>query len=335
MYTGAPISIRKYGMDKITVLIVTNAKMPMPRLPQEVPEDIEFIQGDSLESLGEAAPRADVIFSWFGRRELLRRIWKSAPRVRWMHSITAGLEHLLFPELVESTVPLTNGRGVFSQSLGEFVIAAVLFFAKNLRRMVRAQANGIWEPFDLEMVSGKTMGIIGYGDIGRAIARRAKALEMRVIAIRRRPELSRGDPYADEVLPVEKKLVLMSHSDYVAVATPLVQDTNDLIGEAELNAMKPEAVLINVGRGPVVEEAALVRALEERRIRGAALDVFDREPLPRGHAFYRLENVLLSPHCADHIPGWLDDAVALFLQNLERFRRGEPLLSLVDKRLGY
>jgi len=322
-------------MEKIVVLIVTNPEMSPPNLPAELPKGVEFLMGDSIESCGDAVHRADVIFSWFGRRQLLRQLWKMAPRVRWMHSVTAGLEHLLFPELVESPVPLTNGRGVFSQSLGEFVVAAMLFFAKDLRRMLRGQTTGAWDPFDVEMISGKSVGIVGYGDIGRAIARRAKALEMKVLALRRRPERSRDDPFVDEVFPAARRIEMIARSDYVAVAAPLVSDTHGMIGEPEIRAMKPTGVIINVGRGPVVDEAALIRALEEGRIRGAALDVFDREPLPEGHAFYRLDNLLLSPHCADHVPGWLDDAVRFFLENMGRFRLGEPLQSLVDKRLGY
>jgi phosphoglycerate dehydrogenase-like enzyme len=130
-------------------------------------------------------------------------------------------------------------------------------------------------------------------------------------------------------------LDLMKQSDYVTAAAPLAEGTRGLIGETELGAMKPDAVIVNIGRGPVIVEAALVRALEERRIRGAALDVFDAEPLPQGHPFYKLDNVLLSPHCADHTPTWLDDTMRFFLDNFERYRKGEPLRNVVDKRLGY
>jgi phosphoglycerate dehydrogenase-like enzyme len=176
---------------------------------------------------------------------------------------------------------------------------------------------------------------VGYGDIGRAVASRAKAMGMRVVAVRRRPELSADDPEVDEVLPMTRIPDLLKQADYVTVAAPLAEGTRGLIGEAELGAMKPDAVIINIGRGPVIAEAALVQALQERRIRGAALDVFDEEPLAEGHPFYRLDNVLLSPHCADHTPTWLEDAMRFFLDNFERYRNGEPLLNVVDKRLGY
>jgi phosphoglycerate dehydrogenase-like enzyme len=240
----------------------------------------------------------------------------------------------LFPEFVASPVPLTNSRGVFSRALAEFVMAAVLHFSKDLRRMIRNQQAGVWERFGVEEVFGKVMGIVGYGSIGQAIAARARDFGMKVLALRR-SAASNNDPYADEILPPAQLLTLMERSDYVAIATPLTPETRGLVGEAALRAMKTTGVLINVGRGPTVDEAALIAALQENRIRGAALDVFDVEPLPGGHAFYGLDNVLLSPHCADHTPGWEEAAMELFLENFERFRHGEPLKNVVDKKLGY
>ena len=258
-----------------------------------------------------------------------------APRVRWVHSRSAGLDGVLFPELAHSSAVLTNGRGVFSQSLGEFAIGAALFFAKDFRRMVLSQRAGLWDQFDIEEIAGRTLGIVGYGDIGRAIAWRAKAMGMKVAAVRRRPELATGDANVDEVFPPDRRLEMLARCDYVACAAPLTPETRGMVGRAEFAAMKPSAVLINVGRGPVVDEAALIEALQGRRIRGAALDVFEREPLPEGHPFYRLENVLLSPHCADHTADWLEQAMRFFLLNFERYRTGQPLVNIVDKSLGY
>jgi phosphoglycerate dehydrogenase-like enzyme len=201
--------------------------------------------------------------------------------------------------------------------------------------MIRSQQAGLWDPFDIAEISNQTIGIVGYGDIGRAIATRAKAMGMTVLALRRRPDRSREDVCVDEVLPLSAKPELLSRSDYVAVAAPLTPETRGLIGEPELRAMKPEGVIVNVGRGPVIDEGALIRALQQNWIRGAALDVFDEEPLPAGHPFYALENVLLSPHCADHTPDWLPQAMRFFLRNFERFYKGEPLLNVVDKKAGY
>jgi phosphoglycerate dehydrogenase-like enzyme len=322
-------------MDDTTVLVLADPAEPQLAMLKELPESTGIAVGKCLEAFERAAPEAAVILNWSGSRELLEQVWRMAPRVRWVHSRSAGLEDVLFPGLVESGAVLTNSRGVFSAPLGEFVLGAALFFAKDLRRMVRSQEDRCWDPFDVTQIRGQTMGIVGYGDIGRAVACLAKAFGMRVLALRRRPELCRGDALVDEVIPVARKLELMARSDYVVVTAPLTPETRGLIGEPELRAMRASAVLINVGRGPVVEEAPLVRALQERWIHGAALDVFDSEPLPHAHPFYRLDNVLLSPHCADHTPDWMDRAMQFFLDNFERFRKGESLLNVVEKRQGY
>jgi phosphoglycerate dehydrogenase-like enzyme len=256
------------------------------------------------------------------------------PKVEWVHSRSAGLDGLLFPELVDSPARLTNASGVFSQSLGEFVVAAILYFAKDLRRMIRNQAAGAWEPFDIVEVRGQTVGIVGYGDIGRAVAARVHALGLLAVK-RHRPPAHEAGSLAERIYGPDERIEMISRSDYVVAAAPLTPETLGMIGEPEFAAMKPDAVAINVGRGPVIEEAALVKALSEKRIKGAALDVFDTEPLPQGHPFYKLENVLLSPHCADHTPDWLDQSMRFFLAQFERFRKGEPLKNVVDKKLGY
>jgi len=259
-----------------------------------------------------------------------------SPAVRWVHSRSAGLERTLFPELIASDVIMTNGSGVFSPSLGEFALGAILYFAKDFRRMIRNQMAGVWEPFDVLPIAGQTVGIVGYGDIGRAVATRVRAMEMKVLAVKRHvPAKSNSDPLADQIYGPDYLIEMLSRCDYVVVAAPLNAETLGLIGEAEFAAMKPSAVIINVGRGPVIDEHAMIKALSEHKIKGAALDVFDEEPLPKGHPFYRLENVLLSPHCADHTPDWLDNAMRFFIAQFERFRQGEPLLNVVDKKLGY
>jgi phosphoglycerate dehydrogenase-like enzyme len=188
---------------------------------------------------------------------------------------------------------------------------------------------------DVEELYGKTMGIVSYGSIGQATARLAKAFGMKVVAMRRRPELSAGDPLVDKVYGPGELREMIAESDFVVIASPITAETRGMVGEAEIAAMKPSAVLINVGRGPVVKEAALIDALKHQRIRGAALDVFDVEPLPAGHPFYALDNVLLSPHSADHTPGWTDQSMVFFVENFRRFVNGEPLENVVDKQAGY
>jgi phosphoglycerate dehydrogenase-like enzyme len=157
---------------------------------------------------------------------------------------------------------------------------------------------------------------------------------MKILAVKRNvPPYS--DAQADEIYGRDSLLQILPRCDYVVVTTPLTDKTRGMIGEREIAAMRSTAVVINLGRGPVIKEEALVRALSQKRIRGAALDVFDQEPLPAGHEFYKLENVLLSPHCADHTADWLDEAMQLFLEQLQRFQTGRTLLNIVDKNLGY
>ena len=319
----------------LTLLVVARPNDPELAMLERLPEDTRIVAGLEPEALAGAAGEAGAILAWFTGREQLERVWEMAPRVRWVHVSSAGLDTLLFPALVESAATLTNARGAFSWSLGEFTLGAILFFAKDLRRMVRSQQAGRWDPFDLEAVEGKTLGIVGYGDIGRAIAERARAFGMRTLAVRRRPEPAAADPFVERIYGPESLCEVAALSDYLAVAAPLTGQTRGLVGEAVIRAMRPAGVLINVGRGPVVDERALLGALEEGRIRGAALDVFELEPLPAGHPFYALENVLLSPHCADHTVGWRAQSMEIFLDNFERFRQGLPLRNVVDKRRGY
>jgi phosphoglycerate dehydrogenase-like enzyme len=301
---------------------------PLDALPKTATVRI----GHTADFFAAEAPLADVILNTESSGRGLRQSWPLASKVRWVHSLSAGVENQVFSELAHSPIPLTNARGVYKESLAEFVIGAVLFFAKDFRRLIRSQAEHRWDQFDNVVIAGQTMGIVGYGEIGRAVARRAKAMGMTVLGCRRRPE---PDVVADEVLPNDQIRAMLSRSHYVVVAAPLTPDTRGMVGEAEFSAMRPDGVIVNVGRGPVIDEAALLGALRERRIRGAALDVFDQEPLSPDHPFWDLDNVLLSPHCADHVEGWLESAVAFFVTNYQRFAGGEPLLNVVDKRAGY
>ena len=323
-------------MENDTILVLADPAAPQLGILRTSLAGVKIVAGNSAEAFEQAALDATVLFNWSGSLPPFRKVFGMCPNLRWVHSLSAGLDKALFPELLQSPVPLTNGSGVFSASLGEFALAAILYFAKDFRRMIRNQQAGVWEPFDVMPVSGHTAGIIGYGDIGRAIAARVRPLGMTVLAVKRHvsPSLA-ADPLVQQVYGPKRRFEMLSRCDYVVVAAPLTAETRGMIGEPEFAAMKSTAVVINVGRGPVIEEKALVRALSNGRIKGAALDVFDQEPLPQGHPFYQLENVLLSPHCADHTPDWLDNAMRFFVAQFERFRKGQPLLNVVDKKLGY
>ncbi|HLJ79434.1 MAG TPA: D-2-hydroxyacid dehydrogenase [Acidobacteriaceae bacterium] len=300
----------------------------------EMLSGIPHAVGQSAEQLRDAAREAAVILHWSGPRAELRSLFLEAPQLRWVHSRNAGLDNTLFPELVESDVPLTNGTGVFSQSLGEFALAMVLYFAKDFPRTLRNQRARRWEEFDVDEIAGQTMGIVGYGDIGRACARRAHAMDMKVLALKRHPP-EQPDPLVERFYQPQHLAEMLGQCDYAVVAAPLTHETHHMMSDAQFAAMKPSAVLINVGRGPVVDQAALVRALQAGRIRGAGLDVFEKEPLPEDDPLWKMENVFISPHSADHTRDWLDQAMRFFLRQYERFTRGEPLQNVVDKRLGY
>jgi phosphoglycerate dehydrogenase-like enzyme len=295
-----------------------------------------ILVADSAREFTKAGGDAEIILNWSGSLALLRDVFLMSARVRWIHSRSAGLEQTLFPELVESEVILTNGSGVFSSSLGEFALAAILYFAKDFRRMIRNQMAGVWEQFDVTMVSGQTLGIVGYGSIGRAVAGGARALGMNVLGLKRTVfNQSKEDSLIGQVYGFEQRLEMLSRCDYLVVALPWTDQTRGFIADEEFAVMMKNAVVINLGRGPTIDERAMISALSENRIRGAALDVYDQEPLPEGHPFYSMENVLLSPHCADHTPDWLDNAMRFFLAQLERFRQGQLLLNIVNKAQGY
>lgn len=306
----------------------------MPQLAMLDGLGLPVFVGTSVEAFAKAAANATVILNWSGSWALLREVFLKCPNLRWVHSRSASLERSLFPELIGSSVVLTNGTSVFSAALGEFALAAILYFAKDLRRMIRNQMKRVWEPFDVLLTSGQTVGIFGYGDLGRAVAISVRALGMKVLAVKRQPS-AQTDTFVEHIYSPDCRLEMLSRCDYIVVTAPLTEETRGMIGEPEFAAMQSTAVVINVGRGPVIDEEALVEALSKDRIRGAALDVFDHEPLAVGHPFYQLENVLLSPHCAGHTPGCLDQAMQLFVAQLERFRNGEPLVNVVDKKLGY
>lgn len=312
------------------VLAISDADDPQLAMLEEIPHYRIKTPADL-----EAVPRdAEAILHWAGPRELLRKTFLASPNLRWVHSRSAGLDSLLFPELVESPIPLTNGTGVFSQSLGEFALAMILYFAKDIRRLLRNQEACRWEQFYVEEVAGQTVGIVGYGDIGRAVASRVHAMGMRVLALKRHPPAA-GDPFVDRFYRPSELNAMLSDCDFVVAAAPLTPETRYMIGDDAIAAMKPNAVVINIGRGPVIDQAALVRALSAGRIKGAGLDVFEREPIPPDDPIFKLSNVLISPHSADQTKDWLTQAMQFFLEQYQSFSGGQPLKNIVEKHLGY
>ena len=317
----------------LTVLVLADPEDKTLSALGSVGADVEFVVGNRAEDFADAALRAEALLAWSSDRATLERVFALAPRVRWLHSWAAGVDWLLFPALLERDVVLTNTRGVYGDSLAEFALGAMLYFAKDFSRMRASQRARRWDPFDVQMLRGATLGIIGYGDIGRRVAALGASVGMKLLALRRRPEQMAGDALAPEM--VTSRRVLCERSDYLVLAAPLTPETRHMIGKDELDAMRPGAVLINVGRGALVDQAALVGALQRGTLQGAALDVFETEPLPADDPLYGLDSVLLSPHTADHTATWREEAMRCFLENLRRFRAGEPLLHVVEKASGY
>lgn len=317
------------------LLVIGDPAAPFLTALSRLPEGLSVFISQNREELKAKAPDADAILFAHVDGTLLSDALPLANRARWVHSLWTGVDWILSPATRAHPAPLTNGRGVFRWPLADWVVATMLCFAFDLRRVIWQQEQRIWKPFVGTTLAGRTLGIVGYGAIGSACATRARAFGMKIAALRRRPELSAGDPLVDQNYGPRQLSELMAASDYVLAAAPLTPETRGLIGEAEIARMKPTAVIINVGRGPVIDERALVNALEAGKIRGAALDVFDVEPLPPDHPFWRMPNVLVSPHTADRVEGFLGPAFDCFFENLGRFGRGEALMNVVDKVAGY
>ncbi len=260
-------------------------------------------------------------------------LWKAAPNLRWVQSSGAGVERFLTPEFIASAIILTNAAGVYAIPIADHVIAFMLAFSRGFPRYLRNQLDRKWEWGGGDELADKTLGIIGLGGIGAEVAKRAKAFGMRVIAIRRRPD--RPSPFADEARGPDSLPWLLAECDYIALCAALTPQTRHLIGVAELSLMKPTARLINIGRGRLIDEPALISALQSGRLAGAGLDVFAEEPLPSDSPLWGMPNVIITPHSSGSSPRSHDRLMDLFCDNLHRYLAGEGLLNLVDKREGY
>ena len=306
------------------------------KLRQDFP-DHEVIYRDNYDGVEEYLRDVEVALTLSLRLDQ----FKAGTKLKWIHCPAAAVHQFSFPEFVNSDVLLTNGREVHAAAVAEHVMALILALAKNLHIDARFQQKHIWgqeqawyaEPH-IRMIAGATLGLVGLGSIGRLVARHASALGMRVIAVREHPEKGKAVGVA-EVLPTTQLNVLLSKSDYVVLAAPVTSQTEHLIGTKQLSEMKIDACLINVGRGQLVDESALIQVLRDKKIGGAALDVFDEEPLPAESPLWDMENVLITPHTGGLEENLWVRQYELFSENLRRYLNHQPLLALVDKRDGY
>jgi phosphoglycerate dehydrogenase-like enzyme len=305
-----------------------------PRLRRQFP-DIEVVSRTNYEGAEKDLAEADVLMTWSLRPEQFRL----GKKLRWVHSPAAAVHLLMSPELVASDVVVTNARDVHGPVVAEHALALMLALAKRLPSAMRYQQRHTWAQTELwsekpspREIAGATLAVVGLGSIGREVARRASALGLRVLAVREHRE--KGAESAEVFGPDDLDRVL-AQADFVVLAAPLTPQTEGLINAARLAAMKRDAYLINVSRGPLVDEAALVEALRSGRIAGAALDVFEPEPLPADSPLWDVENLLITPHTAAVTERLWERHYDLLAENLRRYLAGEPLLGLVDKHRGY
>jgi phosphoglycerate dehydrogenase-like enzyme len=298
---------------------------------------LEVVRLASYEGVEEEIRDAEVVITWSLRPEQI----EPARKLRWIHSPAAAVHQLLFPELVGRDIIITNGRDVHGPVVAEHVIAVILALAKKLPQASRFQHRRAWGQEELwnsrphpREVAGATLGLVGLGTIGRNAARHASGLGMRVIAVREHPEKARPEG-VEQVFATSQLDRLLAQSDYIVLAAPVTSATHHLIDAAGLATMKPEACLINVGRGQLVDEGALVQALCDSKIGGAALDVFVEEPLPSSSPLWGFENVLITPHTAGLTEKQWERQYAVVAENLRRYLHHQPLLAVVDQQKGY
>jgi phosphoglycerate dehydrogenase-like enzyme len=326
-------------MNNIEVLVISPPDHYALRRLEPLREIAALTISNGQAQLEQLAPRAEVILfcGLSGAAVDFPAVFRRAAAVRWIHSLSAGVEKLLFPELVASRVPVTNARGVFKRSLAEFAVLGILYHTKKVRRLIENQRARRWDDFTVGFANELVMGVVGYGEIGRECALLAKAMGLKVHAVRRNPEKSAADPLVDVLFTPEQLHSMLAGVDVLLCSAPLTPETHHMIGAAELGLMKSTAIVINVGRGPVIDEAAMVAALAAGRIAGAALVVFEHEPLPPDSPLWGMDQVLISPHCTDRTtnPDWLELSMQFFVENFHRYRRGESLHNVVDKSAGY
>ncbi len=274
----------------------------------------------------------EIAFDGFPR-DLLAR----TPRLRWYQQGSAGVDWLLrHPEIAAKDFILTNGSGIHAVPISEQIMAYMFALARRLHHAVLAQREHHWargQFQDVFELAGQTMVLIGVGAIGGRTAELARAIGMRVLGVRRNPEI--GHPAVEAMYPPERLLEALPQADWVVITLPLTPETRGMIGERELNVLKPTAYIINIGRGATIQQEALVQALQEGRLSGAGLDVTDPEPLPADSPLWDMPNVIITPHTSGRTPRRPERAMALFLENLGHYVRGEPMRNLVDRKLGY
>ncbi|WP_367322848.1 D-2-hydroxyacid dehydrogenase [Streptomyces sp. HUAS ZL42] len=306
-------------------LLVLDAD-PLPRLGR-LTGRARIVHTDA-STLAERLPEADVLLVWDFASHAVREAWPGGgPRPRWVHTASAGVDHLMCPELAASDTVVTNARGIFDEPIAEYVAALVLTMAKDLPRTWELQQKHEWRHRETQRLAGTRACVVGSGPIGRAIVHTLKALGVITALVGRVPRTGVHGP--DDLDR------LMARADWVIAAAPLTEQTYGMFDTRRFGVMQPSARFVNVGRGQLVVEDALAEALSKRWIAGAALDVFEQEPLSPDSPLWQVPNLLISPHMSGDTIGWRDELGAQFVELYERWAAGRPLRNVVDKKRGY
>lgn len=319
------------GSSAPVVAVVNYTDTPPERLSSLVGEEATLRAASTRARLDAILPDAEIALVWAYKSDLLEGSWELAGKVRWVHVAAAGVDRPLFPKLVESSAVLTNAAGVFDRPMAEWVLMCILAYVKEFFDNMEYQRERRWVNREVGVLEGQKALIIGAGGVGRDIAHMLGKVGMDVEGVAR--SRRDGDPDFGTIHPIGDLAGLLPTADYVISALPLTAATRGLLGAEEFALMKPTARFVNVGRGASVDEEAMIAALEEGRIAGAALDVFVTEPLPPDSPLWDLPNVYVSPHMSGS--GFEERLAVQFLDNLRRWKTGRPLLNVVDKRLGF
>jgi D-2-hydroxyacid dehydrogenase (NADP+) len=323
-------------MNQLNLLISFDLADTYVRKIKAVSPNLKVQQSHDRKELADLIRQVDILFAGYFSREM----FSSASRLKWIQTYLAGVERFLYPEVVDSQVIITNAGGVSSIPISEQVMGMMLCLSRKLHVFIGNQLEHKWKTSELELLpqleelAGKTVGIVGLGRIGAEIAKRAKCFGMRVIATRRKAS-GQAPSHVDKLVAAENLNELLAESDYVVLQLPLTRETQNMFGEQQFRSMKRTAYLINTGRGEVVREEALIKALEKDAIAGAALDTFAVEPLPKDSPLWDMKNVIITPHVAGFTPHYPERLTDIFCENLKRFIRNEELINVVDKTRGY
>jgi phosphoglycerate dehydrogenase-like enzyme len=293
----------------------------------------DFRLASDARALRAALPGADALICWVALADQIAAAFPSADRLRWIQWPFVGVDRVLPLLKDRREIVLTNAGGVFDEPIAEYVLALILAMAKSVPATLRFQAEKTWKFRETETIGGKCAVVVGVGGVGRAIGSMLKAVKLEVIGVGRRGRA--GDGVFSQIAPVSDLPKLLSIADYVIVAAPLTAQTHGMFSAELLCSMRATARLINVGRGELIDQEALTALISEGRLAGAALDVFEHEPLPVGSALWKMENVVVSPHMAGDVTDTPSRLAALFEDNLDRFLNGHPLRNVVDIELGY